>query len=314
MKPEANLLITDNKAVKDVFKIAEKVASSGVNILLTGESGTGKNMLSRTIHTAGDKKHGPFISVNCLAIPETLIESELFGHEKGAFTDACTLKRGSFEVAHRGTLYLDEIGDMTFSAQGKILQAIEEKHFRRVGGEKLIESDARIISATNQELTERVKDGKFREDLYYRLKEIALHLPPLRDRKEDIPLLLKHYVEQFSETYEKPHLSLSKTALSYLTRYTWPGNIRELKNVVKSAVILCSRDMLWLEDFPFEISLKTGFQTTADHTPDISIDNIIRDHIVRILEKLNWNKMNTAKSLGISRPRLDRYLKKFGIQ
>ena len=226
-------ILTQSEAVQEILKTARRAALCDVNILLTGESGTGKNVLSRAIHSLSNRGVGPFVPVNILAIPETLVESEIFGHEKGAFTDAHALKKGSFETANGGTLYLDEIGDMSPSAQGKILQAIEDSCFRRIGGEKLLVFNARVIAATNRDLAKKIEKGEFREDLYYRLKEVCLHLPPLRERKEDIPLLIKHYIRHYCETYGKPELAISKTAMNYLTQYSWPGNVRELEHAVK---------------------------------------------------------------------------------
>jgi len=274
---------------------------------------TGKNVLAKAIHEHSKWKSGPFVPVNCLAIPDTLIESELFGHEKGAFTDAHALRKGSFEAAHCGTLFLDEIGDMSALAQGKILQAIEDSVYRRVGGEKMLFFNARIIASTNRDLLERIEAGVFRGDLFYRLNEVCLHLPPLRERKEDIPRLLRHFIHYYCQVYARQKLDISKTALNYLTQYHWPGNIRELKNVVKSAVILCSRDMLWLEDFPFQMSLKTRGNGHASDD-DYSLDSALKQHITRTLKVQRWNKKRAAKQLGVSRPRLDRYIKKLGLE
>lgn len=304
-------LISENPAVKEVVRMAELAASSDINILLTGESGTGKNMVARAIHETSLRQSGPFIPVNCLAIPDTLIESELFGHEKGAFTDARSLKKGSFETANGGTLYLDEIGDMSLIAQGKILQAIEEFCYRRVGGEELIVFNARLISATNRDLAKRIEQGRFREDLYYRLKEVSLRLPPLRERKEDIPLLITHFVWHFGEMHGKPDLKISKAAVEYLTQYSWPGNVRELENVVKSAVVLCEEKTLFLEHFPFELTSKTGHQTPPEE--DLTVNGALKRHIAQVLESTRWNKRKAASILRISRPRLDRYIGKFGI-
>ena len=305
-------LLTESPALQQAVRMAETVAQCDINILITGESGTGKNILARAIHHAGTRHSGPFIAVNCLAIPETLIESELFGHEKGAFTDAHSLKRGSFELANGGTLYLDEIGDMSSSAQGKILQAIEEYSFRRVGGEDLVVLNSRLIAATNRNLTQRIQSGEFREDLYYRLRGICLHLPPLRERREDIPLLIQHFVRYYGEMHGKPDLRISQTALSYLRQYDWPGNVRELENVVKSSVVLCTDKMIFLEHFPFQVSLKTGPPSTGPQE-DFSLNGILKRHIADTLEKLRWNKRKAAFALGISRPRLDRYIQKFGL-
>lgn len=307
-----DIILTENPAMKEIIRIARSVAPSDVNVLLTGESGTGKNVLSEAIHSESNRRLGPFVPVNCLAIPNTLIESELFGHEKGAFTDAFEQKKGSFESARGGTLYLDEIGDMTHEAQGKILEAIEDKRFRRVGGEKFIQVDARVIGATNQDLAKKIEEGRFREDLYYRLKEILLHVPPLRERKEDIPLFIRHFIEYYGALHGRPDLCISDAALTQLVRYDWPGNVRELKNVVQSAVLLCGEKTLWLEHFPFEIQLKTEFQ--AELPQGLSVEGVLKRHISSALRYCGWNKKKAAASLGVSRPRLDRYIKKFNLQ
>lgn len=304
-------LLTESPAVREIIRQAETAAPCDVNVLLTGESGTGKNILARGIHKASNRCSGPFVAVNCLAIPETLVESELFGHEKGAFTDAHALKKGSFESANGGTLYLDEIGDMTPSAQGKILQAIEESSFRRVGGEQLVVFNARLIAATNRDLPTRIERGEFREDLFYRLKEVHLRLPPLRERREDIPLLLDHYVRYYGEIHGKPDLRISKAAMGYLSQYSWPGNIRELENVVKAAVVLCPQDVLFLEHFPFEMVLKK--EALAASEEGLSLETVLKMHILRVLDHFRWNKRKTSQALHVSRPRLDRYIRKFGL-
>jgi transcriptional regulator with PAS, ATPase and Fis domain len=314
MEPKAgfDVITTENAKMKDVIRVARQIAPSEANILLTGESGTGKNLISQAIHSESSRRAGPFILVNCLALPETLVESELFGHEKGAFTDAYAQRKGSFEFADAGTLYMDEIGDMSHSAQGKILEAIETKHFRRVGGGEFIHSDVRIIAATNRNLNWKMEQGEFREDLYYRLNEVSLHLPPLRERREDIPQLLNHFIRVYGDVCGKPGLAISKSALEHLTRYNWPGNVRELRNVVQAACLLCDGKTLWLEHFPFEIRLKPEFQ--ADAPEDHSVDQILKRHVLSVLQSSGWNKKKAAASLGVSRPRLDRYIKKFNLQ
>lgn len=311
-KGDFTAILTENPAMKEAIETAKKVAPSDVNILITGESGTGKNVFSEAIHHASKRQACPFIHVNCLAIPDTLIESELFGHEKGAFTDAHALKKGSFECAKGGTVFLDEIGDMTHLAQGKILQAVEAKQFRRVGGEDILDCDARVISATNRNLTKKIARGQFREDLYYRLKEVFLHLPPLRERKEDIPLLIRYFVQHCGNIHGKPDLDISKTALNYLAQHSWPGNIRELKHAIESAVILCTEKVLWLEHFPFELQLKTD-EAKTNSSSDFSIEAVLKKHIWSALQYYKGNKKKTASALRISRPRLDRYIEKFEL-
>jgi transcriptional regulator with PAS, ATPase and Fis domain len=312
-------VLTQNQRMKEVIKTVAKVAPSECNILITGESGTGKNLLARAIHAASKRSKNHFVSVNCIAIPDTLIEAELFGHEKGAFTDACQLKRGYFELAQEGSIFLDEIGDMSAPAQGKILQAVEEKKIRRVGGETSLGCDVRVIAATNQNLPDKVRTGAFREDLFYRLNEVTIHLPPLRERKEDLSFLIKHFVDCYGKMYAKPQLKISDAALNQLIQYPWPGNFRELKNVIKSAVLLCQQDVMWLENFPFELTLKKGYEPVMGRVPeesqpeDYSVEVCLKKHIVSVLKQNGWNKKNAAAALHISRPRLDRYIHKWNL-
>ncbi len=307
-----DLILTEHAEMKEVVRIAKAVAVSDVNILLMGESGTGKNFIAEAIHNASHRSSGPFINLNCLAIPETLTESELFGHEKGAFTDAYIQKKGSFEAAEKGTIYLDEIGDMTRFAQGKILEAIDTKSFRRVGSEQIMRANVRIIAATNQDLSKRVEDGSFRKDLYYRLKEVLLYLPPLRERKNDISLLVHYFIRLYGEKYQKPDLNISDATMKQLIEYQWPGNARELRNAVRAAILLCPGKTLWLEHFPFEFRLKTEFQ--AEQPEGLSIDNLLKSHVLKALQFCKFNKKKTAECLNISRPRLDRYMEKYGLQ
>jgi DNA-binding NtrC family response regulator len=298
--------------MKQIVDTARKIALSDVNILLTGENGVGKNFLAAFIHAHSKRKEGPYIAVNCLAMPEGLIESELFGHEKGAFTDAKARKLGSFERADNGTLFLEEIGDISLAAQGKMLKAIEEKQFYRVGSEQLVHSSVRIIAATNQNLDAAIQEKRFREDLFFRLKEIEFAIPPLRERQEDIPLLLDHYVAEFCKEAGKEKMTISKAALAQLLHYDWPGNIRELKNAVRTAVLLNESQELWLENFPFTLKLKD--EAAAEVSPeDCSLERCIERHVRSVLKYTHFNKSEAAQLLGISRPRLDRYIKSFNI-
>lgn len=305
-------IITCNKRMRQIINTAQKIALSDVNVLITGENGVGKNFLAGAIHEASNRKDGPFIALNCLAIPENLIESELFGYEKGAFTDANTAKKGNFEFANKGSLFLEEIGDISLAAQGKMLKAIEDKQFYPLGSEQPVHVDVRVISATNQDLKAAIAGKRFREDLYYRLKEIEFYVPPLRERKEDIPLLLDHYIEMFCIESKKPKMQISNAALSQLLNYDWPGNIRELKNSVRIAVFLNESRELWLENFPFTLQMKEEVLVEVSHT-EMNLDRNIAKHIRLVYKRCNYNKTETASMLGISRPRLDRYLKSFNI-
>ncbi len=240
-------MIGESTAIMEVKNMIEKVAPTDARVLITGENGTGKELVAHWLHEKSPRAKGPFIEVNCAAIPSELIESQLFGHEKGAFTSAFKSRKGDFEKAHGGTLFLDEIGDMSLSAQAKVLRALQENKIVRVGGEKMIPVDVRIIAATNKDLKEEIKNGKFREDLFHRLSVIPIKVPPLRERQEDIPLLIHHFLNIFREEAGKTTLNISPEAVEYLTKLHWPGNIRELRNVVERIVIL-SNDNIELED------------------------------------------------------------------
>jgi len=234
-------IIGESPAIKKVKKMIEKVAPTSARILITGENGTGKELVARQIHEKSSRSHAPFIEVNCAAIPSELIESKLFGHEKGSFTSAHKMRKGDFELAHGGTLFLDEIGDMSLSAQAKVLRALQENKITRVGGEKEISVDVRIIAATNKNLKEEIKKGKFREDLYHRLSVIIISVPPLRDRKDDIPLLVDHFIKQICQEQGKAPVMVDKDAMKMLQGFYWSGNIRELRNVVERLVILSDK-------------------------------------------------------------------------
>jgi len=310
---EQRAFITCNKNLKNVLDTARKIAVSDINVLITGENGVGKNALAQLIHSQSNRNKGPYVAVNCLALPESLIESALFGHVKGAFTDAKAAKKGSFEQAENGTLFLEEIGDITLAAQGKLLKAIEDKQFYRVGGENVFQSNARIISATNHDLEEGIQQRVFREDLFFRLKEVHFEIPPLRDRKEDIPLLLDHYLELFCLEQNKKKMRISNAAFGLLLNHDWPGNVRELRNAVRTAVILNDKDELWIENFPFSLQLKPDVACGENEENDVFLNTAIKRHIAIVLRAVGHNKSDAAKRLGISRPRLDRYIKSLYI-
>jgi two-component system, NtrC family, nitrogen regulation response regulator NtrX len=236
-------MIGESEAMKAIKELIEKVAPTHARILITGENGTGKELVAHWLHQKSERSSGPFIEVNCAAIPSELIESELFGHEKGSFTSAIKQRKGDFEQAHGGTIFLDEIGDMSLSAQAKVLRALQENKISRIGGEKEISIDVRVIAATNKNLTEEISHGRFREDLYHRLSVIPIHVPPLRERKEDIKLLTNHFLEIFANENGKPPINLHSDALNALTEMPWSGNIRELKNVMERLSILCDKDI-----------------------------------------------------------------------
>ncbi|MCP4648499.1 MAG: sigma-54-dependent Fis family transcriptional regulator [PVC group bacterium] len=302
-------LVGRSNSMLTVYELIEKISPVDVGVLLIGESGTGKELAAHAIHGKSARKDMPFVAVNCAAIPDTLAESELFGHEKGAFTGAQAKRKGKFELADKGTLFLDEIGDMSLEAQSKMLRILEEKKLETVGGEQSILVDIRIIAASNKDLLQKVKERTFRSDLYYRLNEMRIDLPPLRERKEDISLLVKHFIELFNQDFNKKVKGVSDTALSYLIKHSWPGNVRELKNVIKRAIALMESEVIWLEHLPFEVRL----QAKDYLKDDFSLKQIERCHIAAILNKTKWNKKMAAMILEISRPRLDRKIKEYNL-
>ncbi len=306
-------------ALREVFSLIESAAASDSKVLISGESGTGKELVARAIHLRSKRAAGPFITVNCAAIPDDLIESELFGHEKGAFTGATERKIGQFELAHKGTLFLDEITDMSWCLQAKILRALETEEIQRIGGRELIKVDTRIIAASNRDIREAVKEKIFREDLYYRLSVIKIHIPPLRERKEDIPILVDHFVKLFSEERKRPPLRFHPQAMEVLINYPWPGNVRELRNLIEKIVVLCPSETVSKE--MVEISLK---ETSLDNhsffipktkaTLSEARDKIERDVILSKLLAHHWNYNKVAKDLHISRATLFNKIKKYGLK
>ncbi|HHI98017.1 MAG TPA: sigma-54-dependent Fis family transcriptional regulator [Thermodesulfatator atlanticus] len=314
-------IIGKSKAMRRVFALIEKVADTESTVLILGESGTGKELVARAIHAASDRREGPFIPVNCGAIPEELLESELFGHEKGAFTGAIKTRIGRFELAHGGTIFLDEIAEMSPKLQVKLLRVLQERTFERIGGTKPIKVDIRVIAATNKDLEKEVKEGRFREDLYYRLNVIPIKLPPLRERLEDIPLLVEHFLARFSNRKKEPVQGISKEALECLMKHDWPGNVRELENVIERMVILSNGSQLTLEDVPEYILEKTGTVKTTAYVQEFDIPDegvhlptlvaeFEKNLILKALEKTGWVKNRAAKLLRINRTTLIEKMKK----
>ncbi|MEW6275549.1 MAG: sigma-54 dependent transcriptional regulator [Bacillota bacterium] len=307
-------IIGESKAIQEVKKLIEKVAKSNATVLITGESGTGKEVAALTIHQQSLRKDGPFVPVNCAALPEQLLESELFGHEKGAFTGAVARKLGRFELADRGTIFLDEITEIPLSMQVKLLRVLQEKSFERVGGTETLNVDVRVIAATNRDITLAMKQGQFREDLYYRLNVFQINMPPLKERKEDIPLLAQHFVEKFRPTYLVN--KISPAALELLVRYHWPGNIRELQNVIERAAIICQGNEILPEHLPKEL-LATQKTTASSiiNFPDqgISLDEVEKELILKALEKTGGNQTRAAQLLGITRSALLYRSQKYGL-
>jgi len=307
-------IVGQSDAMKEVALLIRQVAKTGTTVLITGESGTGKEVAAVEIHKASNQADKPFVAVNCAALPEQLLESELFGHEKGAFTGATSKKKGRFEIAHKSTILLDEIGEMPISMQAKLLRVLQERCFERVGGTETIHVDVRVIATTNIDIASAISNGDFREDLYYRLNVMQISIPPLRSRKEDIPLLVNHFLEKFDPSRSK---KISSVAMKILTRYNWPGNIRELQNAIERALIVCQGAEIQPVHFPKEL-LNSLEETT---TPVInltvggfSLEELEKHLIIKALEKHNYNQTKAAKYLGISRPTLLYRLQKYGIK
>ena len=311
-------LVGESRAIRDLAAMIERIAQSdATTVLLEGESGTGKDLVARIIHFESARARAPFLALNCVALPEHLLESELFGHEKGAFTDAKGLKKGLFEQADGGTVYLDEIGDMKPDLQAKLLRLIEEKSFRRVGGLRDFRVDVRIIAATNRDLGRALEEGAFRKDLYYRLKVFPLRLPPLRERREDILPLAHHFIARFSHEMGREVREIHPEAQSCLTGYDWPGNVRELRNVLERALILASGPMLHVEHLPSEVGAPVPPPDKAVPmalpAEGVRLEEVERDLVRQALEATGGNQVRAARLLGISRDALRTRMKKFGF-
>lgn len=307
-------LIARSQRMKDLLKTVDKIAASNASVLIEGESGTGKELIARRIHELSPRKQNPFIAVHCAALTETLLSSELFGHEKGAFTGATDRKKGRFERAHQGSLFLDEIGEITKDTQVKLLRVLQEGEFERVGGTKTIKVDVRLIAATNKTLLDEVQQQKFREDLYYRINVIYLKVPPLRDRKEDIEPLVEAFIRQYAALNAKKVRGIEKNALEVLVGYNWPGNIRELKNVVERMIVLSSEDMLTLDLISEDI--RQGRKPLGEITPLQGITTISaaeKELIRNALVENKGNKSAAAEKLGISRRTLYRKLEEYKL-
>jgi len=304
-------IITKNPRMEEILALTQDVASLRSTVLIRGESGTGKELVARAVHFSGNRADKPFVVVSCAALTETLLESELFGYEKGAFTGANGQAKGKFELADGGTIFLDEIGDISPKLQADLLRVLQERRFYRVGGNQEVEVDVRIIAATNKNLSEEVQKGSFREDLYYRLNVIEIRLPPLRDRREDIPLLAEHFVQRISSELGKEISGVSAPALKLLIAYDWPGNVRELENVVERAIVTCRNGMLEEQDFSW---LKLGADSAQDwEIPDVPLDQLERRAIVAALERKHGNVKEASAALGIDRSTLYDKLKRYDI-
>jgi two-component system response regulator AtoC len=331
-------MVGAHRKMQEVFKTVGQVADKDVTVLITGDSGTGKELVARAIYHHSHRRDRPFMAVNCASIPDTLFESELFGYEKGAFTGADRTHLGKFERSDTGTLFFDEIGDMSLSTQAKVLRVLQEGEFERLGGTETIQVDVRLLAATNKNLEKEVETGRFREDLYYRLKIISIHLPPLRERLDDVPALVNYFVFRFAEDYAKPLHYVSDQAVAKLQTYTWPGNVRELENCLRRAVLLCKGDLLLAEHIRFESDREVAPEAAhaedwrgnlkrniAAMVPEILamvdqgahanvIDLVEETLIAQALQKCRYNQVSTARLLGISRNTLRHRIKKYHLE
>lgn len=330
-------IVGRHRRMQEVYKLIGQIATKDVTVLITGESGTGKELVARAIYHHSNRKDAPFLTINCAAVPETLFESELFGHERGAFTGAERTHIGKFERCRDGTLFFDEIGDMPLSTQGKVLRVLQYGEFERLGGKENIRADVRIIAATNKNLEKEVEQGRFREDLYWRLKVISIDLPPLRERPQDIPLLVEYFVARFSEEYQTPIRHVAEAAMAQLKSHSWPGNVRQLENCIRRAVLLSQSDVILEEHLRLECDEQAGAQAAsreqlmasidrklAELIPDLLqmagerthanvIDLVERALISKVLKQCGYNQVKAARVLGTSRNTLRHRMKKFQI-
>lgn len=314
--PAGKTLLGKSARIQNVAKLISKIANTDLSVLITGESGTGKELASTAIHYASDRVNHKFVAINCAAFPDTLLESELFGYEKGAFTDARTAKAGKIEEADKGTLFLDEIGDMKPSMQAKLLRVLEEREFQRLGSNKSQHVDIRVISATNRDLKSALEDGSFRPDLYYRLNAVNIVMPSLREIREDIPILANRFAKDFSDRLNRNIMRISDEAMAALQRYNWPGNVRELANALRRAVALCDGPEINKYDLPPHIVMEEPSENISSPVKQKSLvlADIERDHIMNVLQIAKGNKSLAANMLGIHRDTLLRKLKRYGIR
>ncbi len=300
-------LVGQSPAMKRVYELVEMVAPTDATALITGESGTGKELVARAIHAASPRRYMPLVVIHCGALTETLLESELFGHERGAFTGAQYRKKGKFEVADGGTIFLDEIGDISLKTQTDLLRVLQEKEIVRVGGTQSIAVDFRCVAATNRDLTAMVKEGTFRPDLYYRLNVFTINLPPLRERREDIPLLVEHFLGKHAAAMNKPVPQVSAAAMDLLLTYPWPGNVRELENAVERALVIGRGEEIQPGDFPFQMQ-------PAEPSSGRTLEDVERGHIERVLEETGWNLSRASRILDIDRTTLYHKLRRYGLK
>src|SRR5271170_3870401 len=306
------LLGTAN-VMQDLFALAKKIAPCDVNVLITGETGTGKELLARAIHKMSSRSSRPLVAFSCANLPESLIEDELFGHEKGSFTGAFATRRGRVEAADSGTMFLDEIGDLSLGLQPKLLRVLQERSFERLGSNVKIDVNIRLVCATNRNLAAMVQQGKFRDDLYYRLNVVQMHLPPLRERHDDIPLLAQHFMQSFAERFKKKAKRFSQPALRALEEYSWPGNVRELENAVQRAVVLCEGPTVDIWQLP--VNIRGGCESRQfNQSYEEEVRQFKRRLVLRTLRECGWRKAESARTLGVARGYLHRLINQLGIQ
>ncbi|HKN61050.1 MAG TPA: sigma-54 dependent transcriptional regulator [Candidatus Acidoferrales bacterium] len=308
-------IVADSKKMQAVLALVERVARSNATVLIGGESGVGKDLVARAIHQHSQRAAGPFVKINSTAIPETLLESELFGYEKGAFSGATSSKPGKFELADKGTLFLDEIGDVPPAIQVKLLRVLQEREFERLGGTKTLKVDVRLIAATNRDLRAALEEGTFREDLYYRLNVVAIDIPPLRDRKEDVPGLVNFFLQKFAREMQKPAHTITPQAMKLLVDFHWPGNVREVENVIQRAVTLSSGPALDVSDIQLDVPVARSNSGGSSHVlpPGMTLDQWEEEAIREALRQANGNKSQAARALGLSRNALRYRLSKMGV-
>jgi len=315
----SNTMVGHSKAMREIYKTIGLVADSPATVLITGESGTGKELVARAIHNASHNPDGPFVAINCAALVETLLESDMFGHEKGAFTGAVTRQPGKFAMANDGTIFLDEIGELSASMQAKLLRVLQEKEFLPVGAKLPLKTNARVIAATNVDLGAAVKDGLFREDLFYRLQVINIHIPPLRERSEDIPSLVQTLLSRVNKEMNSNVHRLSIDVLGLIQNYSWPGNVRELENTLMKIVALCPDEVITVDLLPKKIrDLSSQNTNTSKADPlknplELSLQDVEKEHVSRILKATNWHKGKACEILGVSRPRLRRLISQYHL-
>lgn len=310
-------IVGESPRMREIYEIINKVARVDVNVSIFGENGTGKELIARALHHSGRRHNQPFVALDCASIPEGLMESYLFGHVRGAFTGAVSTRQGVFAQAHGGTLFMDEIGEMPLHLQAKLLRVIQTREFTMVGGSYPQRVDVRLITSTNRDLQKMVRQGTFREDLYYRIAVVQLELPPLRERREDIPLLVAHMLRQFAREYRKDVRGLTARAMEGLQAYPWPGNVRQLQNSIEQAVVLAEGDLLDLEHFP-ALAARQAPEAAPAVRPGLSLREVEKQYILDTLERMNWNRSKAARALRISlrglQYKLKRYVEEDGIE